>query len=91
VLEFPSVADAYKALSDRRADAVVLDAPVLLHYAAHEGKGATAVVGPVFREEDYGIAFAPGSPLRKRIDGALLAMREDGSYQRLYDKWFATK
>ena len=30
------------------------------------------------------------SPLRKSIDGALLALREDGTYQKLYDKWFGS-
>ena len=30
------------------------------------------------------------SPLRRKIDIALLALREDGSYQRLYEKWFGS-
>jgi ABC-type amino acid transport substrate-binding protein len=29
--------------------------------------------------------------LRKQVNNTLLAMREDGSYQQIYDKWFATK
>jgi len=33
-----------------QADAIVFDSPVLLYYAAHEGKGKVSVVGPVFRE-----------------------------------------
>jgi polar amino acid transport system substrate-binding protein len=45
----------------------------------------------VFRKEDYGIVFKSGSPLRRDVDGALLAMREDGTYQQLYDKWFGGK
>ncbi len=31
----------------------------------------------------------PG-PLRKQVNIALLALREDGTYQKLYDKWFTT-
>ena len=62
---------------------------MLLYYASHEGKGQTQVVGPAFRKEDYGIAFPAGSPLRKQVDVALLGLREDGGFQRLYDKWFA--
>jgi len=30
------------------------------------------------------------SPLRKKIDIALLALRENGSYRQLYDKWFGS-
>jgi polar amino acid transport system substrate-binding protein len=91
VLEFASIADAYRALFDRRADAVVFDAPVLLYFASHDGKGRVQVVGSVFRKEDYGIVFRAGSPLRKRVDGALLALREDGTYLQLYEKWFGEK
>ena len=72
-------------------DAVVFDAPVLLFYAAREGKGRVQLVGPTFRKEDYGIAFPRNSPLRKQVNVALLALREDGTYQRLYDKWFTSK
>jgi polar amino acid transport system substrate-binding protein len=47
------------------------------------------VVGPIFRPEKYGIAVANGSPLRKRINEALLAMFSDGAYERLYATWFS--
>jgi polar amino acid transport system substrate-binding protein len=88
VLEVKAIGDAFAELSDGKVDAVVFDAPVVQHYAAHDGQGVVQVVGPVFREEDYGIAFPQGSPWRKRIDGALLSMREDGTYTRLYEKYF---
>jgi polar amino acid transport system substrate-binding protein len=88
VVEVTNLTEATDALRDRRVDAVVFDAPVLLYYAAHDGKGQVQVVGPLFRKEDYGIAFPAGSPLRKQVDGALLALREEGVYQQLYDKWF---
>jgi hypothetical protein len=72
-------------------DAVVFDAPVLLYYAAHGGKGRVQVVGGAFHKEDYGIVFPPDSPLRKQVNGALLGMREDGTYDQIYDRWFANK
>ena len=89
VTEVGSIAEAFDALTAGKVAAVVFDAPVLQHYASHAGQGATQVVGPVFRDEDYGIAFPQGSPWRKRVDGALLSMREDGTYQKLHEKWFA--
>ncbi len=91
VTEVSSVSEAFAALNDGKVAAVVFDAPVLQHHAAHAGRGETQVVGPVFREEDYGIAFPQGSPWRKRVDGALLSMREDGTYQKLYEKWFSVQ
>ena len=28
------------------------------------------------------------SPLRRKIDDAILKLRENGTYKQLYDKWF---
>ena len=47
------------------------------------------VVGPIFRPEKYGIAVSAGSPLRKQINEALLAMYANGSYEDIYRKWFS--
>jgi len=91
VMEVERIEDAYKALLDKQADAVVFDAPVLLFYAAKEGKGRVQMVGAPFRKEDYGIVFPRNHPLRKQVNVVLLGLREDGTYQQLYDKWFAGK
>jgi polar amino acid transport system substrate-binding protein len=88
VQEFDSIQDAYDALLASTVDAVVFDAPVLLYFAEHEGKGRVQMAGNVFRKEDYGIVFAEGSPLRKRVDEALLGLRENGTYLQIYQKWF---
>jgi polar amino acid transport system substrate-binding protein len=91
VHEFALIGDAYKALLDKQVDAVVFDTPVLLYYATHDGKGRVQVVGDVFHKEDYGIVFPPNAPLRKQVNEALLALREDGTYEKIYDKWFGKK
>jgi ABC-type amino acid transport substrate-binding protein len=88
VYQFPVLKFAYFALLDRKVDAVVFDAPVLLNYAAFAGKGRVRMVGPIYRQEDYAIVFPQKSPLRDQVDDALDAAREDGSYQKLYEKWF---
>ena len=71
----------------------------LAHLAAYEHACSTndgggpalvtaALVGTVFQNEDYGIAFHNGSELRKQADAALLKMREDGDYDLIKQKWF---
>ena len=90
VQEFSTIGEAYKALLDETVDAVVFDAPVVLYFAEHDGKGRVQTAGTVFRKEDYGIVFAEGSVLRKRVDAALLGLREDGTYAQIYQKWFGT-
>ncbi|WP_204368508.1 transporter substrate-binding domain-containing protein [Neosynechococcus sphagnicola] len=89
--EYPQIEKAYQALLDNKVDAVVFDAPVLLYYASNQGKGKVEVVGNIFRREDYGIALAKNSPYRKRINEALLVLKENGTYQELYKKWFASE
>jgi polar amino acid transport system substrate-binding protein len=89
--EFKQTDEAYAALNDSTIDAVVFDAPILLYYAAHDGKGKVQVVGSIFRKESYAIALPTGSPYRKLINNAILSLQEKGKYQELYDKWFGSK
>jgi polar amino acid transport system substrate-binding protein len=88
VVEFGKVEEAYQALQQGQVSAVVYDAPVLLYYASHEGKGKVQIAGAIFRKENYGIVFPDKSPLRKRVNEALLKLKENGTYDRLYGKWF---
>jgi polar amino acid transport system substrate-binding protein len=89
--EFNQTDEAYAALDNMAIDALVFDAPILLYYSAHDGKGKVQVVGNVFRKESYAIALPNGSPYRKLINNAILSLQEKGTYQELYDKWFSTK
>jgi len=72
-------------------DAVVFDAPILSYYATHEGREFASMTGSVFLRENYGIAFPTGSPLVEEVNQALLALREDGSYDKIYRKWFGIR
>lgn len=90
-IAFPKVEDAFAALEKSEIQAIVYDAPVLMYYAAHGGKGTTETAGATFRPESYGILLPSGSLLRKRINAALLKLRESGEYRALYRKWFAAE
>lgn len=85
---YQQIEPAFAALENNQVDAVVFDSPILLYYAAHEGKGKVQVVGNIFRKEEYAIAMPNNSPLRKEINKALLSLQEQGTYQEIYDKWF---
>lgn len=78
----------FKALLDKKVDAVVAPTPLLLYYAAHEGTGRVKMVGAEFDRRPIAIEMQLDSPLRRKIDRALVALREDGTYQQIYDKWF---
>ena len=84
----PAIADCYAGLKQGKFEAVVFDAPVLAYYVSQDGASDAALVGTVFQNEDYGIAFHNGSELRKQADEALLKLREDGDYDMIKQKWF---
>ena len=88
---YPDIDTAVKALTDKKVDAVIYDAPVLQYIANADGTGTIGVVGPVFHAGDYGYAFANGSALRKDVDATLLGLRESGDYDTLSAKWFGKK
>ena len=85
---YDRIEDAYAMLEAGRVEAVVYDFPVLSHYVVNGGKGKVRLVGPVFQHEPYGIAFPEDSPLRERVNRALLQILESGEYERIYMKWF---
>ncbi|MFX5603207.1 transporter substrate-binding domain-containing protein, partial [Acinetobacter baumannii] len=63
----------------------------LLYFTTHDGRGLARTVGEVFHKEDYGIVFPTGSPLRKQVNEALLGLRENDTYQRIYEEWFGKR
>lgn len=87
--EFSKITEAFTALENKQLDAVVFDSPVLLYYAATQGRNKVQIVGPMLRKENYGILFPRGSNLRKPVNEALLTLRENGTYDALYAKWFS--
>lgn len=90
VQQFPTVEQLFRALLDRKVEAVFTATPLLRYYAAHEGKGRVRLVGPEINIAPASIMVQLNSPLRRKIDIALLTLREDGTYQQLYDKWFGS-
>jgi polar amino acid transport system substrate-binding protein len=83
-----TVDDAYRLLDTGKVDAVVYDGPVLQYHALTEGNGRVNVVGEMFERQYYGIALPTGSPDREAINRTLLEIMEDGTYDRLLDRWF---
>ena len=45
-------------------------------------------VGAEFNNAPISIMVQLDSSLRKKIDRALIGLRDNGIYQQIYDKWF---
>ncbi len=85
---FPQIDGAYMELIMGGVDAVIYDLPALEYYANTVGKGRVKLVGPLYDGESYGIAFPKGSPLRDKVNKALGKLMKNGTYKKLYIKWF---
>lgn len=86
---YPTIEDAYAALINREVEAVVYDAPALRYDLRRQGSGSKlAIVGPMFERQSYAVALREGSPLREAVNRALLHLREDGTFESIYQRWF---
>jgi polar amino acid transport system substrate-binding protein len=90
-VEFTTPDAAYQALLDGKVDAVLGAAPPLRYYAAHGGAGLVSVVGPEFNRNSVGFLFPLGDPLRRRVSSVIVALHEDGTYEKIYRKWFGSE
>jgi polar amino acid transport system substrate-binding protein len=83
--------DAIRMLERGEVQAIVFEAPTVQYWVAQQGGASVEVVGPVFQPEKLGMAVAEGSPLRKRINLALLEAYQDGTYEKIRAKWFSRR
>src|SRR6185312_974296 len=84
---FPEGPDADNALKAGTVEAVIIDAPVAKQQA--EELGGIEIVEKVPTDETYGIAVAKeNTALVEQINEGLMKTIEDGSYTKVYEKWF---
>ncbi len=85
----PTVEDTLLLLSQSVVDIVVIDLPAAQGIAA-ASPSSYAVGGEILTNELYGFAVANGDPLGlvPVINAQLAAMKADGTYQTILNKWF---
>lgn len=90
VRTFNVVTDAFNALQNGQVDGVINDFPVSADRAA-QSDGELEIVQNIPTGEQYGIAFPTDSDLREKVNDALAEVKEDGTYEEIYQKWFDEK
>jgi glutamine transport system substrate-binding protein len=72
------------------ADAVVADNTVIEEYAKNNPKENFVVIedSAAFAKEFYGLMFPKGSKLKADFDKAVNAVIDNGTYAKVYKKWF---
>lgn len=89
IVPFPNIDQAYMELEKGSADAVIFDLPNVQYYIKTNGKGKVKTISDLLEGQSFGIAFPKGSLLKEKVDVALEALIENGTYEDLYVKWFA--
>lgn len=89
--QFEQLDQVYLAVENGSADAVVYDAPNVDYYISTTGDGLKTV-GELYQAENYGIAIAKGNEdLVAAVDDALATLKENGTYDEIYNKWFGSE
>lgn len=93
VKEVDSNAQAFNELKAGTADATILDNPVALYYLKQGADQDLKTVGTPTDPEGTVWAFRQDdTKLRDAANKALEELKKDGTYQKIYEKWFgATK
>jgi polar amino acid transport system substrate-binding protein len=92
VREFNTPPDAFMELTSGGVEAVINDLPVNQDYINHSTNKEVKIVGDLLQAEDYGLAVAKkNTELAKKIDDALTVIKQNGEYDKIYQKWFGVK
>nr|WP_246001259.1 transporter substrate-binding domain-containing protein [Oceanobacillus piezotolerans] len=87
--EYEQLDQVYLAVENGSADAVVYDAPNVNYYISTTGEGKLKSIDELYQAEDYGIAITKGNEdLVSAINDALATLKENGTYDEIYEKWF---
>lgn len=88
VTAYPEIVTAYLNLERGRVDAVLYDLPNVQYYINQNASDSLKTVGEVMEGQPYGIAFPEGSELVDPVNEALSTLRENGTYDEIYEEWF---
>lgn len=90
ITTFPTIDEAYLEVQRGAADATVFDAPNMLYFVNQNPDCGCKVVGTLADACQYGIIFQDGSEYTEYFNAAIEALRENGTYDAIYEKWFGT-
>jgi polar amino acid transport system substrate-binding protein len=89
LISFPSDAELYSAIQAGNVDAILQDLPVNLN---HTQEGDYEIVEEYDTQEQYGFAVQEegSEALLEEVNTQLQELRDNGTYDKLYDKYFST-
>lgn len=86
---FETETEAALEVINNKADAFVYDLPYCVVFMAQQGEGKAVFLNKPFTYEPIGWAIRQGDPdFMNWLNNFLKQIRNDGTYDRIYDRWF---
>jgi polar amino acid transport system substrate-binding protein len=85
--EFSTLPPATQALANGQIDAFLMDVAIGSQIVK-ERPDDIAMPGQFITDEQYGVVFEKGNPLRAEVNKAIETLKADGTLKRLQAKWF---
>ncbi|MGS0765201.1 transporter substrate-binding domain-containing protein [Syntrophomonas curvata] len=88
---FDSLEEVWAAVEENKAYAAVVPYPLTAHYLNTHRENNLQLVGKVFSVYPEGIAVQKGNQeLLDKLNKSLETLKENGTYDRLWEKWFGS-
>jgi ABC-type amino acid transport substrate-binding protein len=84
---FDDIVMVFDSLKNKEIDGVLISLPIGVNLLT-ENEGIYSVLEVVESNKEFGIVFSKGSTLKEEVDGILNEIKEDGTYDDIYTKWF---
>ncbi|MFS7259476.1 amino acid ABC transporter substrate-binding protein [Carnobacterium divergens] len=88
--QFPSNNDVFNDLASKRSEAIVVDEVLARYYIKLKGVDTYRTLKDNFGKEEYGVGLRKKDKvLKTKLNQALKELKTDGTYDTIYQKWFA--
>jgi ABC-type amino acid transport substrate-binding protein len=84
---FDDIVMVFDSLKNKDIDGVLISLPIGVNLLA-ENEGIYSVLEVVESNKEFGIVFSKGNTLKEEVDRILERIKEDGTYDDIYNKWF---
>jgi polar amino acid transport system substrate-binding protein len=85
--QFATLGAATQALANGQIDAFLMDVAIGSEIVKERGD-EVAMPGQFITNEQYGVLFEKGNPLKEQVNQAIEAIKADGTLEKLQAKWF---
>ncbi len=90
IIEYATFNDVFNDLESKRTEAIIVDEVMARYYMNNKGEENYRVLEDNLGPEEFGIGVRKADEdLLKEINDTLEAMKSDGKYDEIYEKWFS--